>query len=130
MNFMKINMVDKDYIKDMVFKNSVIEKYVATITEGDEYHQTGEEHEISSYQLNTVKEEGLRLKLDDKRFRTDYTFYHIYPVKIEKRVYQMTCTASEIIEGGDRSNCKSWAGTIGQDSYKHEDPNEWMEHWP
>lgn len=99
-------------------------KYVATITEGDEFHPAGEEHEI--YDVERVRKEGLCLK----RFRTDYSFFHIYPVRIEKRTYQMICTDTEQIAGGDRSDCRSWAGAIGKDSYKHDDPNDWMEHWP
>ena len=99
-----------------------------TIAYGDEYHKEGEQHIITEKQLDDVKRDGLRLRIDGEYFRKDITVWHTYPVYINIDTYRLDHIGSESIGGGDRS--QKLDGIIKHEVYQHEDPNEWMEHWP
>ena len=105
-------------------------EYIATIIAGDKYHECGEEFKVSSYDLEGVKMNGLRIEIKDENLRDDMSFFHFYPVSIRKITYHMVPVSIETVEGGGRENRPKWADLIGRESYSYDDPNEWMNRWP
>ena len=116
-------------MKEKLTEDNTLVRYIATIIVGDEYHKEGEEFRISEFDLENVKESGLRLEIYDEGFRDDITVYHFYPVSIRKMTYQLTLTEVDTIEGGDRKEKAKYEGIIGYDSYDHHE-YDWKEHWP
>ncbi len=107
-------------------ENETITRYFVTIKVGDEYHKEGETYRIAEYELEDVKEHGIRLEVSKDRWKT---FYHYYPVHISKKVYRLDLISSETVEGGDREKYRSWGETIGYDSVDNE-TYDWKDHWP
>lgn len=93
-------------------ENDIIEMYFATILVGDKYHQEGEEIRISEFDLEGIKNKGLRLRIENKEFREDIGVWHWYPVAISKKVYRLDLIEVQTLEGGDRSNRPSWENVI------------------
>ena len=60
-----------------------ITRYIATITVGDEYHAEGEEHILTSWEVEAVQRTGLQLEV--KKNNWGDVFYHIYPCTISAR---------------------------------------------
>lgn len=116
-------------MKENLTENNTLVRYIATIIVGDKYHKKGEEFRVSEFDLENVKENGLRLEVYDEKFRDDRTVYHFYPVSIRKMTYQLTLTEVDTIEGGDRKKQEKWGQLIGYDSYDNHE-YDWREHWP
>lgn len=108
-------------------ENEIIERYIATILVGDEYHAAGETHIIASYELENTKKCGLRLRVKEGR---DRTIYHLYPVSITKKVYRLDLIETSTIEGGDRKNPMLYKhGDVGVDYLEYND-HDWKDRWP
>ena len=82
-------------------ENETVARYFVTIKVGDDYHKEGETYRIAEYELEDVKEHGIRLEVSKDRWKTHY---HYYPVHISKKVYRLDLISSETVEGGDREN--------------------------
>ena len=93
-------------------ENDIIEMYFATILVGDEYHQVGEEIRISEFDLEGIRNKGLRLRIEDPKFRDDIGVWHWYPASIRKKVYRLDLIEVQTMEGGDRSDRPSWENII------------------
>lgn len=108
-------------------ENETLVRYIATILMGDEYHKEGEEHILSSWEIENTKKYGLRLQVsENNRWQT---FYHLYPCSIRKITYKITPIEIETVEGGDRSNPMLYKSKgIGIDWTGPE--YDWTEHWP
>ena len=109
-------------------ENETMTVYVATILDGDKYHKAGEEFDVCKWQLDDVKENGLRLPIEDNEFRKDYHFYHWYPVSICKKTYRLDLIEMESIPGGDRKN-NPYEPIIKVD-YVDVTDRDWKERWP
>lgn len=107
-------------------ENETITRYFATIKVGDEYHKEGEVHRIAEYELEGVKERGIRLEINSDRWRT---VYHYYPVNIIKKVYRLDLIETATVEGGNRDMYRKWGETIGHD-YQDNESYDWKDHWP
>lgn len=100
-------------------------EFIATITVGDEYHKVGEEHTLSSWEIESTKEQGLKLKVKTNSWGD--TFYHLYPCSIRKVTYKLEPVEIATVEGGDRKNVDYKPGDIGFD--KTERDYDWKDHW-
>ena len=98
-----------------------------TIAYGDEFHKEGEKHVIQEKDLENVKCDGLRLKIDGEYIRKDVNIYHTYPVYISVETYRLDCIGIESVGGGDRSHKED--GIIKHEVYKCEDDYDWTDHW-
>lgn len=106
--------------------DDILTRYIATIIVGDELHKEGEEHIISSWEVEPTQKHGLKLKTFENGWGE--TFYNLYPCTIKKLTYKLEPIEILTIEGGDRMNCSYKKGQIGCN--KDEAPYDWKEHWP
>lgn len=99
----------------------MVVKYTATITVGDEYHPVGETYEIFENRVESIKKNGIKLKVKEDGYGVVY--YHIYPCYITKTVYKMTPIDVTTFLAGDSN------GKIGFDQEDFGD-HDWKERWP
>ena len=106
-------------------ENNTIERYIATITVGDECHKVGEEHKLAPWDIDRTKEIGLKLQIDENVWGDKY--YHLYPCTIRKETYRLELINTEDVPGGDRMNVSYRKGEIAYD--REDAPYDWKDHW-
>lgn len=104
-------------------------KYICTILVGDEYHQDGEEHVISEWNVEKTQKYGLRLEVEEPTPTRDRSIYHLYPCSIKKVTYLLQPIDIVDIEGGDRDYKNKTYDIIGYDRWEYDD-YDWTQHWP
>ena len=107
-------------------ENNTIERYIATITVGDEYHNVGEEHVLSTCDVDKTKKLGLRIEI----IKNDrgHILYHLYPCKIRKETYRLEPINTEEVPGGDRMDVPYDRGRVGY-GWIDNDDYDWRDHW-
>ena len=98
----------------MSAENNTLVRYIATILVGDDLHAQGEEHTLSSWEVEPTQKHGLKLKTIENNWGD--TFYNLYPCTIKKITYKLEPIEISTIEGGDRMNCDYRKGQIGTDN--------------
>ena len=104
-------------------------KYICTILVGDEYHQEGEEHVISEWELDKTKSYALRIEVESRKGIDKCKIYHLYPCSIKKVTYLLQPIDIVAIEGGDRDYKNKTYDIIGYDRWEYDD-YDWTQHWP